>query len=191
MSHQNRWLLGHLLSSTAIVGASALGLTLAASANKAFAACDIANPTEGQTVTCSGADATGVYAADGERNITVNLEAGASITPPAATTPIDLNGSSSVNLGEGSSVLGDNTHGIAFTDSDLYSNGLSTITLNGADVSSNDFVGIEVDLTAKSGGMLAMNGYSFTGDSFSLSSTGSDVYGLYHGALIQAGVKVG
>jgi hypothetical protein len=111
MSHQNRWLLGHLLSSTAIVGASALGLTLAASANKAFAACDIANPTEGQTVTCSAGDNTGVYAADGERNITVNLEAGASITPPASTTPIDLNGSSSVNdasisAGKGGGLVG-------------------------------------------------------------------------------------
>ncbi|MEJ2015940.1 MAG: hypothetical protein P8X61_10050 [Limibacillus sp.] len=95
MSKNRRLLLGHLLSSTALVGASAVGLTVTAPVGSALADCSTGMPMPGQTVNCSGVDNTGVYAGNGYRNITVNLLAGASIENPG-TTAIDLHGSSSV-----------------------------------------------------------------------------------------------
>ncbi|MEJ1995019.1 MAG: hypothetical protein P8X75_07360, partial [Limibacillus sp.] len=71
MSKNRRLLLGHLLSSTALVGASAVGLTVTAPVGSALADCSTGMPMPGQTVNCSGVDNTGVYAGNGYRNITV------------------------------------------------------------------------------------------------------------------------
>ena len=83
MSNNRRLLLGHLLSSTALVGASAVGLTMTAPMSSALADCSTGMPMAGETVNCSGVDNNGVYAGDGYRNITVNLVFTKTIAPSA------------------------------------------------------------------------------------------------------------
>ena len=122
MSKNRRLLLGHLLSSTALVGASAVGLTVTAPVGSALADCSTGMPMPGQTVNCSGVDNTGVYAGNGYRNITVNLLAGASIENPG-TNAIDLNGSSSVNLQAGSLIETNGFDAIRFSDQQPFYSG--------------------------------------------------------------------
>ena len=122
MSKNRRLLLGHLLSSTALVGASAVGLTVTAPVGSALADCSTGMPMPGQTVNCSGVDNTGVYAGNCYRNITVNLLAGASIENPG-TNAIDLNGSSSVNLRAGSLIETNGFDAIRFSDQQPFYSG--------------------------------------------------------------------
>ncbi len=177
MSARSQFLSGYLLSSTALVGVTAGALALwTAQVNPASAACDINLPTEGQTVTCIDADVTGVYAADDERNITVVLSPSASIDAPA-TDGIDLNGSSNVTLNSGSSVNGLGSYdAIRFSDGDIAYSGSSTVTLNDASASAQYGNVLDVQLGA---GVGYTKG-SYTGDSFTLSASKSNLSNNYY-----------
>jgi hypothetical protein len=90
MSKNRRLLLGHLLSSTALVGASAVGLTVTAPVGSALADCSTGMPMPGQTVNCSGVDNTGVYAGNGYRNITVSGSCVMKFTISSEWNPSDM-----------------------------------------------------------------------------------------------------
>jgi hypothetical protein len=177
MSARSQFLSGYLLSSTALVGVTAGALALwTAQVNPASAACDISLPTEGQTVTCIDADVTGVYAADDERNITVVLSPSASIDAPA-DDGIDLNGSSNVTLNSGSSVNGLGSYdAIRFSDGDIAYSGSSTVTLNDASATAQYGNVLDVQLGA---GVGYTKG-SYTGDSFTLSASKSNLSNNYY-----------
>jgi outer membrane autotransporter protein len=85
------------------------GPMAALSVNSAWAACSTDTPTAGVTVTCTGTDTTGVSAASGQNNVTVNVLANARVSGSGAAIYLQQN-SSVVNSGTlfstGSSVSG-------------------------------------------------------------------------------------
>lgn len=186
MSKNRRLLLGHLLSSTALVGASAVGLTVTAPVGSALADCSTGMPMPGQTVNCSGVDNTGVYAGNGYRNITVNLLAGASIENPG-TNAIDLNGSSSVNLQAGSLIETNGFDAIRFSDQQAFYSGNSTVTLNDASLLAWNASAVQANLVSKVDDFPGAYGYSFNGAGFNLNATDSNIEADDYGVNLKLG----
>ena len=105
--------------------------------SRAFAACDNLAPASGQTVTCDTSapnpSPTGVLAAAGSSNITVNVVQGAGITPGSGATAIGLVSSSTATNNGTLTISGGGTGIFGSGDGNVFTNGTSgVITTSGA-----------------------------------------------------------
>lgn len=115
-----------------------MGLLSFGFSGQALAACDVSVPGDGATVTCTGADTTGI---SGNGNtVTVNLNSGSSINT-TGTSAIDLGTTAQINVFSGSSVSSD--------ASTITADGVSRVdTYAGSSVSSSTGVAIQYTGTA-------------------------------------------
>ena len=114
----------YLVSTTFLAGLSGLSLL---GGHHAMAACQPAVSANGQTVTCTGSDTTGV-AGGAFTNTTVVVQDGATIAPASGTKGIDLAAPGNVTLNGNANITtqGNNTEGVK-----IFGGGGGSVTLNG------------------------------------------------------------
>jgi hypothetical protein len=179
---QHNFIKRYLVSTTFLAGLSGLFVS---GASTAEAACQPTISANGQTVTCTGSDTTGV-ASGAFTNTTVVVQDGATIAPASGTKGIDLNAPANVTLngsgnvtsqgnnteaikifvGSGASVTLNDTSSVATSGTSsrgIYVNagaaaGASTITLNGqSSVHTTGQFGFGAQLVANSGAATMSN----------------------------------
>jgi uncharacterized protein with beta-barrel porin domain len=150
-----------------LLGSSAL-LCLGLVAPPAFAACTTTSPMTGQTVDCTGASSTEVFAGAGQTNITVNAQDGSNLTVPAGSS-IALRDNSTINL-LGNAVV--STSGVNSPNLVIFGNN-GTVTLNGTSQARTTGSGASTSI-----GMLGNGGRVVLNDNSMVSTVGNGAFGV-------------